>query len=124
MHSTDVLLFFAKDSASIPLYESVAEALWALDPAIILDVQKTQLTFRKKLVVACLWLPPRRWKAGSPAGLVLTFVLPDPITSSLIQAAVETHHRRWTHHVLLRHPQDVDPQVKQWLKDAYGFSLR
>jgi len=35
---------------------------------------------------------------------------------------VEPHPGRWTHHVLLRDPEDIDPQLLSWLTEAYTFS--
>ena len=39
-----------------------------------------------------------------------------------IAVAVEPYPRRWTHHVLLSRPEEVDGQLLDWLREAYVFS--
>lgn len=40
----------------------------------------------------------------------------------IVQAA-EPYPGRWTHHVLLEKPEDVDEELMDWLDLAYGFAM-
>ena len=40
----------------------------------------------------------------------------------LFAAVSLPYPRRWTHHVLLSRPEEVDGQLLDWLREAYVFS--
>ena len=39
-----------------------------------------------------------------------------------IAVAVEPYPNRWTHHVLVSRPEEVDEKLLSWLQEAYTFS--
>ena len=53
---------------------------------------------------------------------MVTFGLGSRVEDPRIAVAVEPYPRRWTHHVLLSQPEEVDGQLLDWLREAYVFS--
>jgi len=37
--------------------------------------------------------------------------------------AVEPYPNRWTYHVIIARPEEIDEQVMTWLREAYDFAL-
>lgn len=120
----EAALFFSRKPETLPLYEAVEAALRAIAPEIEIRVQKTQVTFRQKRVVACVWLPLRRVKARPETYILVTFGLPYRVDSPRILGAVEPAPNRWTHHVPVASAEEVDEELKAWLREAYGFAMR
>ena len=42
--------------------------------------------------------------------------------SSRIAVAIEPYPYRWTHHLLLTAPAQIDTELLDWLQEAYWFS--
>jgi len=40
-----------------------------------------------------------------------------------IVEAVEPYPNRWTYHVIIARPEEIDEQVMTWLREAYDFAL-
>ena len=54
--------------------------------------------------------------------LIVTFGLSHRLDSPRIAAAVEPYPNRWTHHVLIERPEQIDAELIGWLREAYEFS--
>jgi len=61
---------------------------------------------------------------GRPAVyIIVSFGLPSRIVSPRVVEAVEPYPNRWTHHVIVAAPEDVDEQLMDWIDLSYHFSL-
>ena len=119
----DTLLFFDAHPAALPLYARLEETLLRLFPDAGKRVQKTQITFFRRHVFACVSFTRVRRKAEQPEGsLVLTLGLPQRLDSPRAAAQCEPYPGRWTVHIVLRAPGDVDGELTEWLRQAYAFS--
>lgn len=64
----------------------------------------------------------RKKKELPPAYIVVTFGLERRETSPRVAAAAEPYPNRWTHHVLIERPEELDEELMGWVKEAYDFS--
>lgn len=53
---------------------------------------------------------------------MVTFGLEHRVDSSRIAVATEPYPNRWTHHLLLTDPAQIDTELLDWLQEAYWFS--
>ncbi len=119
----DTERFFEKHPAALPLYETFEEQVLAAVPETRIRVQKTQISFGNPRLFACVsFLPVRPAKERPAAYIVVTFGLDHRVESPRIDAAVEPYPRRWTHHVLLAAPEEIDGQLLAWVQEAAAFS--
>lgn len=121
--SSDELLFFDGHSGAIPIYGSFAETLFERFPATSIRVQKTQITFSSRHVYACVSFARVKKKAELPLPyLVITLGLPFPLDSQRVPVRTEPYPGRWTNHVLISDPSDLDGEFWEWVSQAYEFS--
>ena len=119
----DLLAFFSQQPQALPLCEAFLQKLQAQHPETHTRVQKTQITFSNRHVFACLSLARVRKKALLPDPyLVLTLGLPAPLASPQAEIKTEPYPGRWTHHILLSAPDDLDPELMGWVAEAYAFA--
>ena len=117
------LLFFNQQPAALPLYEAFAGELVTRFPESRIKVQKTQITFANRHVYACVSFLRVKKKAELPAAyFVLTLGLPYPLESGRVAAKAEPYPGRWTTHILLSEPADLDEELFGWVEQAYRFS--
>lgn len=102
-------------SGLLPLADGVGAALLARYPGLEVAVQKTQVTFRGKRTFCILSRPRRKADEG---GLLLTFGLRRRLDHPRIFQAVEPYPNRWTHHLLLSSPGELDEELFSWLDEA------
>lgn len=121
-YETDVLAFFDGRPWALPLYEALFSQMEELFPEAAVKVQKSQISFYGRHLFAAVSLPLRRKKTWPEECLVVTFGLGSRVEDPRIAVAVEPYPRRWTHHVLLSRPEEVDGQLLDWLREAYVFS--
>lgn len=119
----DLLAFFSQQPQALPLCEAFLQKLQAQHPETHTRVQKTQITFSNRHVFACLSFARVRKKALLPDPyLVLTLGLPAPLASPRAEIKTEPSPGRWTHHILLSTPDDLDPELMGWVVEAYAFA--
>ncbi len=119
----DLLAFFSQQPQALPLCEAFLQKLQAQHPETHTRVQKTQVTFSNRHIFACLSLARVRKKALLPdPHLVLTLGLPAPLASPQAEIKTEPYPGRWTHHILLSAPDDLDPELMGWVAEAYAFA--
>ncbi len=114
--------FFRRDPELLPLYQTVEQALLSMEQT---DgaVQRTQITFSAAgKVFAAVSLPIRRRKGWPERCLVLTFGLGRPLDHPRIAVRAEPYPGRFTHHVLLTAPEELDGELLNWLEEARAFS--
>lgn len=119
----DLPPFFSQHPQALPLYEAFAHKLLAQHPDTHTRVQKTQITFSNRHVFACISFARMRKKALLPDPyLVLTLGLPAPLASPRAEIKTEPYPGRWTHHILLSSPADLDGELMGWVAEAYAFA--
>ncbi len=123
MVNGDVLAFFAKSPAALPLYEALERRILSEIDGVTVKVQKTQISFARRRNFAFVsFLPVRRAKDRPESYITVTFGLGCQKVSPRIDAAVEPYPNRWTHHVLLSSVEEIDGELMSWLREAGDFS--
>lgn len=123
MQNPDILFFFDRMPAALPLYESFESHLRKAVGEYTTRVQKTQITFSNRHVFACVsFLKVRKAAQRPPVYIVITFGLARKLDSPRIAAAVEAYPGRWTHHVLISRREEIDEELMAWVKEAHAFS--
>lgn len=119
----DVLFFFEQHPDALPLYMLFEEKVLALIDGVHIRVQKTQITFSNRHVFACVsFLPVRKAKDRPQTYIVVTFGLGCRLDSPRIDVATEPYPHRWTHHVLIASPGEIDDELLGWVREAAAFS--
>lgn len=118
----DELLFFDKMPAMLPVYARLREQLAAAYPDLGIRVGKSQISFRNRYGFAAASLPWRRVKGWPAEYLLVTFGLARRLDDPRIARAVEPYPNRWTHHVLVQTPEEVDETLLRWIDEAYWFA--
>ncbi|UQA25032.1 MATE family efflux transporter [Flavonifractor plautii] len=86
-----------------------------------MKVSKTQISWGNPLQFAVL-SQPRRAAQRRIGALLATLGLGRRVEHPRILQAVEPYPGRWTHHLLLTAPEDVDGLLAAWLAEAYRFA--
>ncbi len=121
----DTLLFFDAHRGALPLFEALDEGLAARFPEAQKRVQKTQITYFHRRVFACVSFARVKRKAELPeVWLTLTLGLPYPLESERVAVKTEAYPGRWTTHIVLGSPEELDGELFGWLQEAYDFSER
>lgn len=119
----DTLLFFSGHERALATYRALEEVLYRTFPLVNKRVQKTQITFFQRHVFACVSFARVKRKAEQPEGsLVLTLGLPAPLDSERVAVKTEPYPGRWTHHIILRRPEELDGELLSWIRAAYAFA--
>lgn len=119
----DILAFFHEHAEAFSLYEPLEARLLAF-PGTSIRVQKTQITFSNRHVYACASFLRVRRKAELPDPyLVLTLGMPYPLESGRVAVKTEPYPGRWTIHILLSRPDELDEELFSWAKEAYDIAL-
>lgn len=118
----ETIAFFEKMPQAFPLYAAFDEKIRAKYPDLKIKVHKTQISFYNKHGFAYVWLPYRKVKGRPEVYLIITFGLPCRLDSPRIAEAVEPYPNRWTHHVIVEKPADIDRQLLGWIDMAYEFA--
>ena len=115
--------FFERHPQALPLYEAFVEKLGQLAQDVEVRVQKTQISFYRRHLFACVSFARVRRKQDCPEPfLVVTFGLGRKVESPRIDAAIEPYPGRWTHHVLISDPAQADEELMGWVMEAYRFA--
>ena len=121
--SGDELLFFDRMPAMLPVYEALREKLAAAFPDARVKVGRSQISFSNRHIFAMASLPIRRRKGWPEQCLVVSFGLESRLDSPRVAVAVEPYPRRWTHHVLVERPDQLDEELLGWIGRAWLFAL-
>ena len=119
----DTLLFFDGHHAALDLYQTFEPMLLDAFPNVNKRVQKTQITFYNRHVFACVSFARVKRKAELPEGyMVITLGLPSPLDSARVAVKVEPYPGRWTHHIVISQPEELDDELLSWIRQAYDFA--
>lgn len=108
---------FGNSPDGLRLCELVREIILNAVPATV-RTTTSQVAFRNRRGFAYLWNPRRHLNTDVPA--VLSIALPRRVDSSRFKEVVHPSAGVWMHHLELSTADDVDEQVTQWLKEAFG----
>jgi len=117
----DELNYFAGMPEAGALYAAVKSRILSRFPEASVKVFKSQISFVSGRSFAYTWLPVRKVKNRPEVYIVLTFGLNHRIQSPKIAESVEPRPNRWTHHLIISSPADIDEEVMEWLQQAYEF---
>ena len=119
----DVFFFFDQKPHALSLYEAFAGRVRSEIGEVNVKVQKTQISFSNKHNFAFVsFLPVRKAKDRPSEYIVVSFGLAYKKESPRIDVATEPYPNRWTHHVLLSSPDEIDDELLSWIKEAADFS--
>ena len=120
---SDILYFFGERMDVLPMYERLEEVILTRIPDVKIKVAKTQITFANKRGFAFVSFNPCRKAKDRPAvWMTVTFGLGYRKESSRIDAATEAYPNRWTHHVMVGTPDEIDEELLDWIQEAAAFS--
>lgn len=109
--------FFHGYAESREIFDDVRAAAQALGP-VALRVTKSQIALELEgRPFAWLWIPAKHLRRKA-APLVLSFSFREPRPWSRWKEIYEAAPNRFTHHVELWRPEDVDGDVVEWLRIA------
>lgn len=121
--NTNILLFFGKHMDALPLYEALEKRILNEIEDVRIKVQKTQISFYNKHLFACVSFARVRKKSECPpVYIVVTFGPQHQLESPRIEIATEPYPSRWTHHLLISEPEEVNDELMGWIKEAAAFS--
>jgi len=119
----DTLMFFDQHMEALPLYRAFEEILFDSFPVANKRVQKTQITFSNRHVFACVSFARVKRKAELQTGyLVVTLGLPVPLDSERVAVKTEPYPGRWTHHIVVNKPEELNEELLSWIREAYDFA--
>ncbi len=119
----DELLFFDADPAALPMYALLREKLLAAVPDVRIEVKRTQISLKDRYLFAAVsFTPVRRKRERPPHFLTVTLLLPERLESPRVAAAFEPWPRRWTHHIMVGGPEEIDAELLGWLREAAAFA--
>lgn len=122
---SDVQFFFDGTPLELALYQTLAERMAeTLPDDVSVKVQKSQISFYARRLFAAASLPVRRKKDWPRECLVVTVGLDRPLNSPRSAVSVEPYPGRWTNHILITRPEEVDGELMEWLREAHNFALR
>ena len=120
-----IVQFFFFYPDTLPLYEKFEKCVEDFVPEVRIKVQKTQISFYNRHMFACVSFARVRKKRDCPdCYIVVTFGLKHRAESPRIDIATEPYPNRWTHHVLISEPDEIDDELMGWIREAAGFSGR
>ena len=121
--NTDVFLLFEKAPCILPLYEELERRIVEAYPDVTIKVKATQVSFYNTHAFAWAWPPFRRRKGWPDMYLTVTFGLEHQLGHPRIAESVEPYPNRWTHHVIVQRPDEIDGELMGWIDQSYHFSL-
>ena len=119
----DALCFFDGKPEELALYEALEARIRTEVPDVRIKVQKSQITFYNKHLFACVSYVRVRKKAQlPPCYIVVTVGLARRVESPRIAVATEPYPGRWTHHIVVAGPEEIDNELMDWVKEGAAFA--
>ena len=108
---------------ALPIYERLENAILTRIPDVKIKVAKTQIMFANKRGFAFVSFNPCRKAKDRPAvWMTVTFGLGYRKESPRIDVATEPYPGRWTHHVMVGSPDEIDEELLGWIQEAAEFA--
>lgn len=121
-YEDDMLRYFEGHPEELTLYEALFARMSAVVPEASVKVQKSQISFYGRHLFAAASLPVRRKKDWPERCILVTFGLSHRLDHPRIAVATEPYPGRWTHHVVVSQPEQIDGELLGWIEEAYRFS--
>ncbi len=121
-YQNDILFFFSGKPIELALYQAFAVQMEQAFPAATVKVQKTQISFYGRRLFCAASLPLRRKRDWPRESILITLGLSYRLSSPRVAVATEPYPNRWTHHILISDPAQLDGELMGWLHEAYAFS--
>lgn len=119
----DELMFFDKSPAALPIYLKLREKLPEICPETVIQVKKTQSSLINRHIYGAVSFLAARRKALRPDPFItVTIGLGQRLGSPRIDAASEPYPGRWTHHLVIGSPDEIDDELAGWLREAAVFA--
>lgn len=122
-HERDILEYFGDHETERAIYDAFEERVLTAWPDTRITVHKTQISFYNRYLFAVASLPFRRMKDWPERCLLVTFGLEHEVEAPRIAVATEPYPRRWTHHVVVTDPAEIDDELMDWVAQAWKFSM-
>ncbi len=113
--------YFDTHEDSKALFETVKAAIDAIGPAEM-RMTKSQVAWKRRVNFAFVWAPEMYLKRKTTP-LVLTVDLRRRDASLRWKEVVEPYPGRFTHHLELRSAEQIDEEVKGWLREAWDKAV-
>jgi hypothetical protein len=110
--------YFEGFDSSRQLFEVLQERSGAVG-SVAIRVSKSQVAFRRKRAFAWAWIPGKYLRGCHVAPLVLTLSLHRREPSSRWKEIVEPEPGRFTHHLEIYSPEDIDHLVLERIREAW-----
>lgn len=121
----DTLHFFEPQKEALPLYEALETRILDEIPDVRIKVQKSQISFYNRHLFGCVsFLRVKKKKEMPPCYIAVTVGLARKLESPRVAVATEPYPGRWTHHIVVSAPDQIDDQLMDWLKEAAAFSAQ
>lgn len=123
MMNSEILFFFGEHMDALPIYERLEARILARIPDVKIKTAKTQITFAGKGGFAFVSFNPCRRAKDRPAvWMTVTFGLGYRKESPRIDVATQPYPGRWTHHVMVGSPDEIDGELLGWIQEAAEFA--
>lgn len=109
--------YFAGNEDGLRIFQAIQRAMADLGE-VEMRLSKSQIGFRRAHPFAAVWTPGQ-YLSGERPPLVLTVFLRRRDRSGRWKEVVEPRPGRFTHHLELAAPSDVDGDVRTWLAEAW-----
>lgn len=113
--------FFGSDQKAVAIYRAVAAPIVGRGDVDV-RVTKSQVAFRARRGFAYMWAPGRYVASDVP--VVLSIALSERLPAARFKAIAHPSPGVWMHHLELRLVKDVDREVREWIRRAYGEARR
>ena len=121
-YEADLMRFFENHPEEQAVYETLEARMAERFPDASVRVQKSQISFYNRHLFAAASLPLRRKKGWPARCLMVTFGRGTKCPSPRIAVATEPYPGRWTHHVVVSEPEQIDGELLDWLVQAAEFA--
>ena len=117
-----VMTFFRERTLELNLYSVFAAAVRERLPQTITRFRRSQITFAGRRGFAAVWIPPFKVRGRPEHYIVVSFAADRRIDHRRIVSVAEPYPHRWTHHVLVSCPEDVDDLLLDWVEQAFRLT--
>lgn len=117
-----VMTFFRERPLELNLYSIFAAAVRERLPQTITRFRRSQITFAGRRGFAAVWIPPFKVRGRPEHYIVVSFAADRRIDHRRIVSVAEPYPHRWTHHVLVSCPEDVDDLLLDWVEQAFRLT--
>jgi len=116
--------FFGYDPVCCAIFDAFADAMRKLYPNAEILRQKTALSFRDPRPFVYVSHGRGGRRRSEPKHITLSFALDMPVPDERIRYCVQVTPHRYTHHVELRSPEEIDDQLLLWIDMAHMLKRR